>query len=139
MIFCPSTARTCLASKGSIMAVAAAMRRIQASDLMLMKASVLFDDNFWKLAATITPAPRQRAAGMACHLDVGRRARGVRCTHHCGRSAVRLFTHAGVQGQFAEQLHAVLSGHARSASGAKKELLVSTFRAHLQAHVLCDP
>src|SRR5258706_14222933 len=138
MIFCPSTARTCPPWKGSIMAVAAAMRRIQASDLMLMKASVLFDDNFWKLATTITPAPRQCAAGMACHLDVGRRARGVRRTHHRGRTAVRLFAHAGVQGQFAEQLHAVLSGHARPPSGPKNVFLVATFPAHMQAHVLHD-
>src|SRR5882762_11386458 len=131
MIFCSPTARTCPAAKGSIIPVAAAMRRIQASDLMLMRASALFHDDLWKLAAPIAPAPRQRAAGMARHLDVGRGARRIRRAHHRGRTAIRLLTHAGVQGQFAEQLHAVLSGHPRSAAGPEDVFLVAALRTHM--------
>src|SRR5712675_3476180 len=123
MIFCSPTARTCPSAKGSIIPVVAAMRRIQASDLMLMRASALLDNDLWKLAASIAPAPRQRAAGMARHLDVGRGARRIRGTDHRGRTAIGLFAHAGVQGQFAEQLHAELGGHPCSASGPEDVFL----------------
>src|SRR5258708_12236507 len=88
MIFCPPAVRSCAAAKGSIMPAVVAMRRIQVSDLMLMAGSALLDDDFRKRAATIAPAPRQGAGGMARHLDIGGRARRARRAHHGGRPTV---------------------------------------------------
>src|SRR5260221_3183619 len=138
MIFCSPTVRTWPAAKGSIMPAVAAMWRIQVSDLMLMRASALLDDDVRKRAATIAPAPRQGAGGMAGHLDIGGRARRARRAHHRGRAAVRLLPHPRVQRKLSEQLHAVLCGHARAAAGAEDVLRVSALRAHIQTHVLHD-
>src|SRR5260221_8444659 len=89
MIFCSPTVRAWPAAKGSIMPAVAAMWRIQVSDLMLMRASALLDDDVRKRAATIAPAPRQGAGGMAGPLDISGPAPPARRPPHRGRPAVR--------------------------------------------------
>jgi len=97
---------------------------------MLMNAQLSSTIDFWNWPRR-SAHPRQRAAGMARHLDNSRGARRVWRAHHRGRTAVRLFTH-GCPGAVREQLHAVLGGHAPPASGPKNVFLVAAFRAHIR-------
>src|SRR5690606_2141837 len=55
-----------------------------------------------------------------------------------GPPGVRLFAYPNVERQLAEQLHAVLLGHAPSAARAEDMLFVAALRTDVSAHVLHD-